>query len=323
MDYITDDETLQRDAYQSFRKRHVFSRTSSEAQRVRRPLSEIASNEVGLRGGFSSGLARVQGTELQEVGRSGRKKISRPYLPAFSFESEREPSRNAVSINREHTPTCKQWVMMCLPRRKWERGLSTLHQLEFSERPATNAEYFARLRREYEARSIKLYPRLGKLSWLLAPRKRKLTEIQFVKFETRFPMSATVIEVTENPSVPSEDEQGWTCTLRRDTSQAPLDAKSMVDALYGDELEGASIYDWTPRKLQDELPAEGNLYGWGLRFFEVEVSRARSKWVLTLLAVLCACGIRIAVMLKTEPALGISVGNLFLVIVQILYMLAN
>ena len=48
----------------------------------------------------------------------------------------------------------------------------------------------------------------------------------------------------------------------------------MLWMLRGDILEGLDIYDLVPRKLQDALPMERGLEGWGLYFAEEEYWKA-------------------------------------------------
>jgi hypothetical protein len=328
MDENTDEmlqQMLQHDAHQSFlRKRQVFSGTPSEAKsqhRVRMPLSEVASNAVTLHNGLSSALGRAKSaTELPqhnaEVENSGNTRISRFHE---AFKDERAPGRNAVGIDRQDMGM--QWVMTCIPGKD---GLADLHQLGFIERPANNAQFFARLRLEYEANCIQPFPRLG---WL-SPLRRKVTKIQFVQFQTKFhgpKVGIQIVEVIANPSLPSEDEQGWTCTLMRGTSEAPLPAEAMATGFYGDttRYHGADIYDWVPRKVHDALPAEAGLDAWGLLFVEAVSWRIWSAIFCVLVILPIALGIRTAVAWALDKAIGVSVSGTILMLGQVVVALMS
>ena len=307
------DEMLQHDAQQSLlRKRQVFSGTPSEANsqpRERKPLSEIASNAMTLHNGLNSVLGRAQSaTELPQhdakVGDNGSREISKFHEV---FDNEREPGRNDISIDRKSTGM--QWMMMCLLR---DDGLADLHQLEFSTRPANNEHIFARLRREYEAKQLQPFPRLG----LLSPLRRKVTEIHFVQFQTTFPqpkVGIQIVQVTANPGLPSEDEQGWTCTIRRGTSTAPLPAGTMAGGFYGKTYEGADVYDWVPRKVHEALPAEVNLDAWGLYFVDEVSWRIIPAIVCALMFWPLTLGIGAAISWALDKAFGVSVsGNMLM-----------
>lgn len=305
-------QMLQHGVHQSFlRKRQVFK----SQHRERKSLSEIASNAVTTPTGLRSvpGRAKSAGELPQhdaQVKETGTTRISKFQE---GFEDEREPGRNAASTDRKGTSL--RWMMMCLPRKD---GFADLHQLVFTEPPSNNPEFFARLRLEYEAKRTQPFPALGKLS----PVCRKVTGIQFVQFQTTLPRPKSdvmTVEVIENPSLPSEDEQEWICTLRRGTSTAPLPAKAMVAGFYGHntDYEGADVYDWVPRKANEALPAKADLDAWGLYFVDEVFWR---KWVAAVCVVMFVAltfGIRTAVSFALEIATDVSVSGNIVMLAQL------
>lgn len=312
-------QKLQDDAHQSFlRKRQGLSGTPNEVKsehRERKPLSEIASNAV-MRNGLSSVPGRAQGaTVLPQHGAEAEKNGStRSTRFHEGFEDGREPGRYAISIDRKDTGI--QWMMMCLTRHD---GLADLHQLDFDTRPANNPQFFARLKREYEAKRSQPFPRLG---WL-SPLRQKVTKVHFVQFQTTFPRlkaGVQIVEVIANPSLPSEDEQGWTCTLRRGTSRAPLPAETMAIGLYGDNsaYEDADVYDWVPRKVHEALPAEPDLDAWGLYFVDEVSWKVMSTIVCVLLLWPLTIGIRTAISWALVKFFGFAVSGNMLMVAQLL-----
>lgn len=115
----------------------------------------------------------------------------------------------------------KEWMMLCLPSR-WD--IIDLHQIAFTHRPSTNAEFFVRLKLEYDAKRYNLFP--GWKFW--SPRGRKITGIRFVKFRLAAIVTPRDVRVQDNPGLPGEGEEGWACKLRRDPSRAPLNANAML-----------------------------------------------------------------------------------------------
>jgi hypothetical protein len=206
-------------------------------------------------------------------------------------------------------------MMICLPRKD---GFADLHQLDFTKAPADNTEFFARLRLEYEAKRTQPFPALGKLT----PACRKVTGIHFVQFRTTFPRPKSdvqIVEVMENPSLPSEDEPEWICTLRSGTSKAPLPAEGMAAGLYGHntDYEGADVYNWVPRKTPEALPAKADLYAWGLYFVEEVSWRKRAVAACVVMFLVLTFGIRTAVSCAVEAAIGVSVSGNIVMLAQL------
>ena len=206
------------------------------------------------------------------------------------------PDPNALSS--------KEWLMMCLPGR-W--GLVDLHQLKFTHRPATNAEFFARLKLEYEKKRYQPFP--GWRFW--SPRGRKITGVHFVKFRIAGIMSPRDAWVEDDgPCLPDDGEEGWARKVHATyPSKPPLNADIMLCMLHGDILEGLDIYDLVPRKLQDALPMERGLEGWGLYFAEEEYWKAWYPAVVLGGTLAFACGARVVFALTAEKAFGLTMTN--------------
>ena len=210
----------------------------------------------------------------------------------------------AIYMPEHNAPASKEWMMICLPGR-W--GLIDLHQLEFTRRPATNAEFFARLRLEYDNKRYQPFP--GWHFW--CPRGRKLTGIHFVKFRQAGVMSPRDVRLQDNsPCVPDVGQEGWVRkAFREDPMEPPLIPNTMMWMLRGDDLEGLNIYDLVPRKLEDALPAELGLEGWGLYFAEEEYWKAWYPMVVLGGTLVIALGARVVFALTAGKALGLTVNS--------------
>lgn len=169
-------------------------------------------------------------------------------------------------MTQRETPITSEWMMLCLPRKV--DGLCDLHQLEFTQRPTTTAQFLARLKSEYNTRRTRPFPNLG----ILSPRERKLTEIRFVKFDTIFTPPTPLVEVVAERCLPTDGE-GWVFDPRGNPSEASVGAGIMMAwCLNGYDVARAAqgLYELVPRKLHEPLPRECRLYGWGLYFIEEE-----------------------------------------------------
>jgi hypothetical protein len=212
-----------------------------------------------------------------------------------------------IDMPEQDTPKTSEWMMMCLPGR-WD--LTDLHQIEFTHRPTTNAEFFARLKLEYDKKRPQPFP--GWKFWL--PRGRKFTGIHFVKFSLIGLWSPWDVDVKDNPGLPDIDEEGWVLKqCSGDQSRAPLNADTMRWMLLGDVLEGWDIYDLTPRKLQSAMPAERGSVGWGLYFAEEEYWKVWYPAVAIGGTLVIAFGARVVAALIAEKAFGLIASNDFLV----------
>lgn len=161
---------------------------------------------------------------------------------------------------------------MCLPGGD---GTHTLHQAIFTRRAEqtfTNADFCHLLKNEYE----NVRSRLS--SGPLSPRKRKLVDIRFVKFQTKAtttsygtPAREPRVKVIGERCLP-KGEEGWICG--NDLLATVGAGMAMVASVNGGAFrvhERLNIHKLVPRKLQQPInPAESGSYGWGLYFVEKE-----------------------------------------------------
>jgi hypothetical protein len=170
-------------------------------------------------------------------------------------------------------PVDQEYVMLCLPAND---GIHDLYQLEFTRHSGPNANFLARLKHTYEKTRSNPFPRWGI--------ERKLTGIRFVRFRTIYtddPTPRLAIRVRVSHSLPRKEDTGWACG---DPSDAAACTKIMLAGLNGEyELaytpDKVSFYDLVPRKLQDPLPVESGVCGWGLYFVEEDYRKGRYKVV--------------------------------------------
>lgn len=183
----------------------------------------------------------------------------------------------------EHTRTSQEHLMLYLPM---SDGIHNLRQVEFLERPATNAEFLDRLKFVYELRRSRPSPSW----WFFYPTERHLSGLRFVRFRTVYtttPKSRITIRVRVSHSLP-RGEEGW---ASGDSSNAAACTKVMLASLNGllddpkDIPEKFSFYDLVPRKLEGLLPAASGACGWGLYFVEEDRRKGWYKGVVLVRAV--------------------------------------
>lgn len=190
-------------------------------------------------------------------------------LPQYEARSKEDPAvleiahceKSAASTK----PSKKEWVMLCFPKTD---NIYQFHQVEFAERPTSNAAFFNKLKTEYNAKRTPRYCCWWQLPWA---RKVEITEVHFIEIRTGNTIPTQNIHLTAKPCLPN-NEEGWACNLITAPTQAPNDPKAMASRLRGLKVprEGYSIYDLVPRKLKDPLPKQSGLHGWGLYIVEIE-----------------------------------------------------
>jgi hypothetical protein len=200
-------------------------------------------------------------------------------------------------------PVDQEYMMLCLPAND---GIHDLYQLEFTHHPGPNANFLARLKHEYEKNRSDHFSRWGV--------ERKLTGIRFVRFRTIYtddPKPRLAIRVRVSHSLP-RGEEDW---VSGDPSDAAACTKVMLAGLNGDyELaytpDKVSFYDLAPRKLQDPLPVESGMCGWGLHLVEEEFRKWWYKVVCFVRAVIVGYLAGIVATWLVDKILGLTINSL-------------
>lgn len=205
-------------------------------------------------------------------------------------------------IYEHDKPYVDEWLMMCLPG---SDGTYVLHQARFTRRAdatCLNVDFCDLLREQYEM--MRSHSFLGPLS----PRERKLTDIRFVKFQTKetthgMPPRCPRIEVRGDRCLP-KGEEGWVCGKH---VEAIFCAELIMAAgLNGKTVhERLNVHNMVPRKLQQPInPAESGSYGGGLYFVEKEYCKEWYKGAVLMATLVFAYVGGIAFALGLANALG-------------------
>lgn len=205
-------------------------------------------------------------------------------------------------INQDDALPSQEFMMLCLPG---SDGRHDLRQVEFTRRPATNADFLARLKFVYEMRRSDPFP-----SWGV---ERKLTGLRFVRFRTIYtsdPTPRVTVRVRVSHCLP-RGEEGWDSG---ESLHAAASTKAMLAGLKGlytpdNTPEGLSFYDLCPRKLQDPLAWEGGLCGWGLYVVEEEHRKWWCKGVVLVHTVVVGYLAGIVIALLAHRSFGLAING--------------
>lgn len=130
-------------------------------------------------------------------------------------------------------------------------------------------------------------------------------------------MSPWDVRVQDNPGLSDIDDECGVANKSAVTHQEPLNADIMLWMLLGDILEGLDIYDLTPRKLQDAMPAERGSVGWRLYFAEEEYWKAWYPAVVIGGTFVIAFGARVVAALTAEKAFYLTVNDVVFMFLEL------
>lgn len=213
-----------------------------------------------------------------------RKLLDGQYGPAVARVFDRQKYLDAAEM--QPGPGSAEYLMLAF---SGKNDVDKLHQVRLADvYPASDAEFFKLLRKEYYTNRERYY---GRNPWW-----RKVRRIFFVKFVTRHLTSGQrSIQIIATESVPGIGVAGWARTV------GPLDPPSagFVTGLFqAPEAAGPGSVTFLeiPRKLRTGIPDTGEQTGWGLYF--LEGTRWSLVYSLLLLWVLIGCALLLSLLFK-------------------------